>query len=58
VIESVKGKKGHTINPPLSDIMFRLMIDMRVVQHRFRRDTANVQTCSTEGAAFFDASGL
>lgn len=50
--------KIRTIDAAFLDIMERLMVDVRVVQHGFGRNTSHVQACPAEGTTLLYTRGL
>lgn len=51
-------KTIRTIDAALLNIMERLVVDVRVVQHGFGRDTSDVQARPAEGTTLLYARGL
>jgi len=51
-------KTTRTIDAALLDIMERLMVDVRVVQHGFGWNTSDVQARPTEGTTLLYTRGL
>ena len=40
------------------DVVLDQVVDLRVVEQRFRRDAAHIQTCAAQRTALFDACDL
>jgi len=51
-------KTTRTINAALLNIMERLVVDVRVVQHGFGRDTSDVQARPAKGTTLLYTRGL
>jgi len=54
----MEAKTTRTIDAALLDIMERLMVNVRVVQHGFGRNTSDVQARPAEGPALLYTRGL
>jgi hypothetical protein len=48
----------RTIDAALLDIMERLVVDVRVIQHGFGGNASDVQASPTKGATLLDTRGL
>jgi hypothetical protein len=46
------------LNAPIFGVVQDLVVEMGIVEERFRRNAANVQACPSKRAAFFDAGNL
>jgi hypothetical protein len=54
----MEAKPTRTIDAALLDIMERLMVNVRVVQHGFRRNASDVQARPAEGTTLLYTRGL
>ena len=48
----------HTVDTTLLHVVLDLVVDVRVVQHCFRRNTPNIEACSTKSASLLYADSL
>ena len=54
----VENKIELTFNTPLLQVVFRLVVDVRIIQHGLRRNAPDVQASSTERTSLLDTRRL